>query len=144
MADAPHHRAVRELFEQEVRWAGRRLGLTPQVLFELLHVVTDPRRFAHPMTMPQALQLVQNLWDAEEVIQLRPTSRVPSRVCELLERYRLGRKRILDTALAATLEAGGIHRVATLNGRDFAVFPFLEVVDPAAGPRSTYPSPAAE
>lgn len=43
-----------------------------------------------------------------------------------------GRKRILDTALAATLEAAGVSRLATLNGRDSQVFGFLEIVDPVA------------
>ena len=38
------------------------------------------------------------------------------------------RKRVLDTALAATLESAGIRRLATFNGADYAAFPFLEVV----------------
>jgi len=52
------------------------------------------------------------------------------RVVELMKRYSLGRKRILDTALAATLECAGVGGLATLNRRDFAIFPFLELVSP--------------
>jgi predicted nucleic acid-binding protein len=50
-----------------------------------------------------------------------------------MQRHFLGRKRILDTALAATLEAARIRRLATFNGRDFEVFGFLEVVEPGVG-----------
>ena len=37
---------------------------------------------------------------------------------------------VLDLALAATLECAGVSRLATFNGRDFAVFDFLEVIEP--------------
>lgn len=42
-----------------------------------------------------------------------------------------GRKRVLDTVLAATLESAGVSRLATFNVDDFSVFGFLEVVSPA-------------
>lgn len=130
MADAPHHAAVRRCFTREVRRGGR-LGLTLQVLREFLHVTTDPRRFEQPLEMKSALQLSLELWTGEEVERLVPTAGAHDRLCELLERLRLGRRRILDTALAVTLEATGVNRLATLNRRDFEVFPFLEVVDPS-------------
>jgi hypothetical protein len=47
---------------------------------------------------------------------------------ELMDRLRLGRKRILDTAFAATLEEAGVRHLATLNQKDFEAFDFLEVV----------------
>jgi hypothetical protein len=34
-----------------------------------------------------------------------------------LEEPRLGRKRLLDTMLASTLQAGGVTSLLTLNGR---------------------------
>ena len=132
MADAPHHEAVRLCFEKEVRRGGR-LGLTLQVLREFLHVTTDPRRFEHPLAMQDALRLSLELWTADEVERLLPTARAHDRLCELMERLQLGRRRILDTALAVTLEAARVTRLATLNGRDFAVFPFLQVIDPTVG-----------
>jgi predicted nucleic acid-binding protein len=129
MADAPHHPAVRRCVERQVRRGGR-LGLTPQVLQEFLHVTTDPRRFERPLEMKDALRLSLQLWNGREVERLLPTTRAHDRLCELMDRHRLGRRRILDTALAVTLEAAGVSRLATLNGRDFEVFRFLEIVDP--------------
>ena len=132
MADAPHHDAVRRCFEREIGLGGR-LGLTPQVLREFLHVTTDARRFEHPLAMEDALRLSLELWNGREVERLLPTARDHDRLCELMERLQLGRRRILDTALAVTLEAAGVRRLATLNGQDFKIFPFLEIVDPTAG-----------
>jgi predicted nucleic acid-binding protein len=131
MGDAPHHAAVRRCFEREVR-RGCRLGLTLQVLREFLHVTTDARRFEHPLAMPDALRLSLELWTGQEVERLLPAAGDHDRLCELMAQLELGRRRILDTALAVTLESAGVTRLATLNGRDFAIFPFLAVVDPTA------------
>lgn len=74
--------------------------------------------------------MIQNLWDSPEVTQISPTSTVLNRTLALIQEYRLGRKRILDTALAATLESAGVRELATYNGSDFDCFPFLTVVRP--------------
>lgn len=132
MADAPHHTAVRHCVKREVR-SGGRLGLTLQVLREFLHVATDPRRFEQPLAMRDALRLSLELWTAPEVERLLPTARAHDRLCELMGRLGLGRRRILDTSLAVTLEAAGVTRLATLNARDFEIFPFLQTLDPTQG-----------
>ncbi|MCP4656147.1 MAG: type II toxin-antitoxin system VapC family toxin [bacterium] len=134
MAGAVHHRAVRQWFEREIG-RRRRFGLTQQVLYELVHVVSDPRRFERSLTMEQAVHVSLELWNGKEVHQILPTATVYDRTCELIERFELGRKRILDTALAATLEAADVHRLATLNPRDFEIFPFLELVNPTLRPQ---------
>lgn len=130
MDGAPHHRGARRLLERELALEGGRLGVTPQVMFEFLHVCTDARRFEKPLSMEQAGQLARQFWDASEVERLLPGPTVLHRTLDLLKSLRLGRKRILDTALAATLEASGVRRLATLNARDFEVFSFLELVSP--------------
>ncbi len=131
MAGTPHHAAARRLVEREVGKAGGTLGLVPQVLHEFLHVATDSKRFERPLAMADAIRTTRALWDAREVVHLHPDATVPHRTLELLSSLNLGRKRILDTVLAATLQAAGITRLATFNGSDFRVFPFLEIVRPA-------------
>ena len=128
MAGAPHHRAARRLIETEVRERKSRLGITPQVLFEFVHVSTDPRRFENPLPMDRAIDLTRTIWDAEETVRLVPGPTVVHRALVLIAGLRLGRKRILDTVLAATLEGAGVRRLATLNERDFDGFAFLEIV----------------
>ena len=128
MAGAPHHRAARRLIETEVRERKSRLGITPQVLFEFVHVSTDPRRFENPLPMDRAIDLTRTIWDAEETVRLVPGPTVVHRALDLIAGLRLGRKRILDTVLAATLEGARVRRLATLNERDFEGFAFLEIV----------------
>jgi predicted nucleic acid-binding protein len=134
MQGATHHRAVRRFIDTEVAKRGSRLGLTPQVLHEALHVCTDRRRFENPLEMTAAISLLRDLWDGKETVRVSPAATTFHRTLELLESLGLGRKRILDTALAATLEAAGIKRLATLNAQDFRIFSFLEVVDPTRTP----------
>ena len=129
IAGSAGHRGLRKFVERHVQRQGR-IGLVPQVVFEFLHVVTDPKRFANPLSVPNATALIRNLWQAAEVVQIVPTPAVVVRTLELVDELKLGRKRLLDTALAATLEAASVTKLATLNGRDFAVFPFLETVSP--------------
>jgi len=129
LTGAPPHEACRLLIENELEGGGR-LGLAPQVLHEFLHICTDARRFEKPIPMKLAVSRARELWRSREIDRIVPRQEILDRTLELLEINRLGRKRILDTALAATLEAAGIRRLATLNGQDYRIFPFLEVVEP--------------
>jgi predicted nucleic acid-binding protein len=128
LADAPFHAAAAALIEKEIHGGGR-IALTPQVCWAFLHVITDDRRVDGAPSMDAAVALVRRWWSAPETEQVLPTPAVLARALALVLEHRLGRKRILDTALAATLEAAGIRRLATLNGRDYLVFPFIQVVD---------------
>ena len=127
-AGAHCHRESRRLVEREIHQLHGTLALTPQVVFEFLHVVTDPRRFEQPLSMEEAGELVAQLWRSPDVDRMPASPRVVPRTLELLRAHRLGRKRILDTALAATLELAGIRRLATWNTGDFERFEFLELV----------------
>ncbi|HYN41014.1 MAG TPA: PIN domain-containing protein [Thermoanaerobaculia bacterium] len=130
MAGNPRHAVARSVVERELRGAGGAIALVPQTLHEVLHVATDPRRFERPLPMKEALRLVRLIWEARDVVRVQPGPHVLLRTLELMERHRLGRKRIFDTALAATLEGAEIRRLATFDGDYFRVFPFLDVVEP--------------
>lgn len=128
--EAAAHETVKAWVRRNVQAQDVRFGLVPQVAHEWLHVVTDPRRFESPLAMENALDLLGRLAESREVVSVLPGPADLSRTLELMRRYRLGRKRILDTALAATLEGAGVKRLATYNVRDFGVFEFLDVVEP--------------
>lgn len=129
MEGSSHHATVRALLKKESR-DGNQLGLTPQVIFEFLHICTDPRRFQRPMKMEQAASVAAELWNGQEIVQITPAATVIYETLDFLDKLKLGRKRILDTALAVTLKQAGVRRLATLNRKDFEVFPFLEPVVP--------------
>jgi predicted nucleic acid-binding protein len=92
------------------------------VLAEFIHVVTDRKRFAAPLAMVQAVERAEMWWNAAEVVQVFPTAESTLLFLGWLEEHRLGRKRLLDTMLASTLQGSGITSVLTLNRDDFAVF----------------------
>jgi predicted nucleic acid-binding protein len=50
---AKHHSARARL--SELKQAGDQFALTPLVIAEFIHVVTDPKRHTHPLNMDQAL-----------------------------------------------------------------------------------------
>jgi len=120
--EAPLHRQVRNHIALLCREKGVRFGLAPQVLQEFLHVATDPRRFQRPLMMDQALLRANFWWDASEVVHCHTSGKAWYHAMGWMEKYSLGRKRILDTTLAATYHDCGIQSLATANPADFAVF----------------------
>lgn len=132
VATTPRHGEAHGLIAAEIRQGGR-VAIAPQVCWEFLHVVTDERRFERPCSMVEATALLRAVWNARETERLAAPAEVLPRVLALMAEHRLGRKRILDTALAATLEASGIRRLATYNVPDYGCFSFIEAVSPAAG-----------
>lgn len=115
------HAACRAQMQRLLK-AKDEFALVPQVLAEFIHVVTDPKRFAAPLTVAQAIERAEVWWNATEVLHVFPTAESTLLFLGWLEEHKLGRKRLLDTQLAATLQGGGVNSVLTLNRGDFAIF----------------------
>jgi len=123
----PGHAAARSKLN-ELLDAGDTFVLTPQVVSEFIHVVTDERRFAAPLEMEVATARAEYWWSARDVVHVYPDSKSVTQFLIWLDQYKLGRKRLLDTLLAATLYSHGVTSVITTNARDFSVFGCFEVV----------------
>ena len=113
---------------------GSRVALTALVLAGFVHIVTDARRFKIPLTMPQALAEAHAWWEASDVEQVPPDDDALKWFLEAMARHQLGRKRVLDTMLAATYRSAGVTSLLTLNAADFAVFGEFACLGPAAAP----------
>ena len=122
LREAPGNTAARAWLNELVVRDRPALGLAPQVLTEFIHVVTDPRRFSSPLSMDEALDRAQLWWEAREVKPILPSIESSRLTLQWLREQRLGRKRLLDTQLAATYYAAGITQVLTTNEADFSVF----------------------
>ena len=114
----PDHLSARQML-QRYRSAGDRFALTPQVLAEFIHVVTDPKRFTEPLSIEQALTRAELWWNSPEIDQLSPEGPAITVFLGWMHQHHLGRKRILDTMLAATFRAEQISSVLTTNAKDF-------------------------
>ena len=125
--DHVFHRSADELLNRLLD-EGHALGLSPQGLAEFIHVVTDSRRLLQPLSIADALDRAERWWQAAEVVRLLPDSRTTLLWFDLLRRHRLGRKRLLDTMLAAVCRSNGIGKIVSNNEEDFRVFGFLDVV----------------
>lgn len=100
------------------------LAIAPQVLAEFLHVITDPRRFSKPLTMDEATVRARYWWNCTEITQVFPNNTSLTQSLDWIDQHRLGRKRILDTQLAATYRSAEVNTIITSNATDFAVFGF--------------------
>jgi predicted nucleic acid-binding protein len=80
--------------------------------------------------MTVALLRAKQIWNAAEVVHVFPDASGTSQFLAWMQEYRLGRKRLLDTILAATYRVAGIDAVVTLNRADFEVFGCFSIVEP--------------
>jgi predicted nucleic acid-binding protein len=131
----PAHEMSWRLFEDEVLGRPGTLALAAQALAEFCHVVTDPRRFERPLDMTSALDVCEQWWSAEECRQVAVDEEAGTLFLGWMRDHRLGRKRLLDTLLAATYHLAGVRRIATTDWRDFArygVFDFVPLGRSAA------------
>lgn len=124
--EAPGHEAIRAHIRTACRSGRSLFAISPQVLQEFVHVATDSRRFKIPLTMDQALERSRFWWESTEVVQCHPGGKAWEQAWTWMEKFRLGRKRILDTYLAATYHERGIKHLATTNTIDFSVFGVFE------------------
>ncbi len=115
------HAACHARFQKALA-AGDTFSLAPQILAEFIHVVTDPRRFAAPLTIEQAIGRAEIWWNAAEVVHVFPTTESTLLFLGWLKEYKLGRKRLLDTMLAALFQSAGVVSILTLNRDDFSIF----------------------
>src|SRR5437667_6399731 len=124
------HSAARDTLARLLS-AGDLIAIAPQVLAEFIHIVTDPRRFTHPLDMAAARQLAEQWWTASDVVPVFPDDGATRQFLGWLAQFSLGRKRLLDTLLAATYRQAGIQSVLTTNPRDFAIFGVFLCTTPA-------------
>ena len=123
----PDHAAANALVDQVI---GREhsLAIVPQTLAEFIHVVTDARRMPKPLSVEEATARAKHWWQATEVIRIYPAGEAAGTFLNWLRDYRLGRKRLLDTLLAATFFHAGVRRLITNNGADYQVFGVFEII----------------
>jgi predicted nucleic acid-binding protein len=130
VAEAEHHREARAFFDKEVLDVGAQVAIAPQVLAEFIHIVTDPRRFTRPVSAAEAVARAHLWWQAKEVKQVLPSIEATELFLDWMKVHRLGRKRILDTQLAATYHAAGVDHIISSHARDFTIFGCVTVVQP--------------
>ncbi len=132
VSDCPEHDRARNALESILMDPTQRMILTVGILHELVHVITDTRRFQRPLPMPQAVALARTYLGRSNVAILAAEDVDFLNSLMLVEKYQLGRDRLADTLLAAVLRRYSVSRLLTRNVRDYAAFPFLSPENPCA------------
>jgi predicted nucleic acid-binding protein len=114
LQDHPANSATVAAVKAEVQ-SGNTLLVPALVINEFLHVVTDERRFSPPLTMTEALGWIEDFIANSAVKVPDTTAASLHQTLQWMRKYNLGRKRILDTYLAAILYAAGVRRLLTSN-----------------------------
>jgi predicted nucleic acid-binding protein len=128
-----HHAKVRKFLLEQLADRNTVLAVTPMVVHEFVHVITDARRFDPPVPMPEALALARRYLGRSNVECLPVDEAAMLLALDLMDRHGFGRRRIADTLLAATLLASGVHELITCNPDDFRLFETLTLLDPRMG-----------
>jgi predicted nucleic acid-binding protein len=128
VANHPGHEEARKVRDRLLSREDT-LAIAPQVLAEFIHVVTDGRRFSRPLTMEQARERAAVWWHAMEVRPVFPNQDTTPLFFRWLGEHGLGRKRLLDTLLAATYWSNEVRSVVTSNARDFRTFGCFDVLE---------------
>jgi predicted nucleic acid-binding protein len=124
----PAHDASLRIFDDLIRGGTSTMALAPQALAEFCHVVTDPLRFERPLDMAEALELSELWWHSQECRHATVDREVGALFLTWMHMFRLGRKRLLDTLLAATYHRAGVVRLASTDWREFERYGVFEVV----------------
>lgn len=128
--EAPFHEWARAYLTKSVFEKGHTPGLCPQVLSEYLHIITDPQRFEHPLAMGEALARSAAWWSLPGMRGVFPSQRSVALFLEWMGMHDRGRKRALDTMLAATYASNGYHLLLTTDRKGFALFDGITVLLP--------------
>jgi predicted nucleic acid-binding protein len=130
MPDLPDHVKVRSFLLGQLADEDVTLVITPVILHEFVHIVTDGRRFVPPVSMTDALAVAHVYLDHTNVECLSVDEQAIVDAFALLKRHQLGRKRIADTLFAACLLGHGVRELITCNPDDFRIFDSLAMIDP--------------
>jgi predicted nucleic acid-binding protein len=129
LRDHPANARTVSAVQSEVK-NGSQIVFPPLIISEFLHVVTDPRRYSPPLTMTQALDWTQGFLENRSVGLVQSSAETLLQSLRWMRQFNLGRKRILDTELAAVFHVAGVRRLFTSNPADFEVFGVFEIVTP--------------
>jgi predicted nucleic acid-binding protein len=122
------HQAARATVGRLLEGSGR-IAIAGQVLSEFIHVVTDARRFAAPVSMAEALAAAGDWVTDANTALVNPDTQAMLPCFQWMAIHQLGRKRILDTLLAATYHSAGVTELLTLNEADFTVFNVFRFIE---------------
>jgi len=126
--ESPRHDRALEIFNKWREEKNSFLVIYSNVFNEFLHVVTDSRRFIQPVPMEIAIERCWYWIDHQRVKIIYSDDDSLKRQLLWMSMNKLGRKRIIDTSMAAAYAQSGVSKIITANPDDFEVLNTFEVI----------------
>ena len=127
--DSPRHAKALKLFRKWQKEKHSVLAIFSQSFLEFQHVVTDSHRFVSPLSMEQAIERTWFWVDQERIKIVYQNENSLKRAFLWSNVYKIGRKRIQDTHLAAAFAEAGVTELLTANAADFEIFEVFNLID---------------
>ena len=127
--DSPRHKGALKLFKKRQKEKHSVLAIFNQSFLEFQHVITDSRRFFSPLSMEQAVERTWFWLDQERIKIIYPSENSFKRALLWTNMFKLGRKRIQDTHIAAAFAEAGVTELWTANPSDFEIFESFDLID---------------
>ena len=125
--ESPRHAGAFRYFEEWRRDPDAVFLVYDHVFLEFMHIVTDPKRFDAPLPFPAAMARA-HFWMGQRRVRIVHQSAESFEQARLwMVAFRLGRKRIIDTHMAAAYRSSGARALLTANPDDFRIFDAFEL-----------------
>ena len=129
ITDSPRHEGALKLFNKWQQEKHSVLAIYSQSFLEFEHVITDSKRFNSPLTTEQAIERIWFWLDQERIKIIFSTEVSLKRALLWSNMFKLGRKRIQDTHMAAAFAEAGVSELWTANHSDFEIFETFDLVE---------------
>jgi predicted nucleic acid-binding protein len=98
-------------------------------LFEFFAIITDDRRVENPITIEEAIEII-NLLINSNIKILYSSPFVLSKILELTKKYKIKKQEIFDISLIALMIQNKIDTIITANERHFKNIKEISVLNP--------------
>jgi predicted nucleic acid-binding protein len=127
--DSPRNKNARALFSKIANNESVKVAVYYNCFNEFLHVITDSKRFENPLSVSEAISVIDYWCDIDRVTVLYPDDTSFKRTLAWMNRYQLGRNRVNDTQMASCYLTSGVSTIITANPKDFEIFESFEIND---------------
>ena len=127
--NSPRNKNARALFSQIANNESVKVAVYYNCFNEFLHVITDSKRFENPLSVSEAISVIDYWCDIDRVTVLYPDDTSFKRTLAWMNRYQLGRNRVNDTQMASFYLTSGVSSIITANPKDFEIFESFEIND---------------
>ncbi len=125
--DSPRNKNARAILSKLANDPDIKIGIYYNCFNEFMHVITDSKRFEHPFSVKEAVEVIDFWCDIDKVKVLYPDDSSFKRTLAYMNMYKLGRNRINDTQMASCYILNNVTSIITANPKDFEIFECFEI-----------------